>query len=78
MAPAGDNPVMTREVDAAEDPASHAEVDVADEAAIARWAAALGTTDEALLGAVQAVGRRIDRIKEYLGEGGDAAEQIDG
>jgi len=67
-----------REVDAAEDPASQAEVETADDAAVARWAAALGTTDEALMGAVQAVGRRIDRIKEYLGEGGDAAEQVDG
>lgn len=69
---------MTRETDAAFDPASHAEIDVADQAAIIRWAAALGTTDEAMLHAVQVVGTRIDRIKEYLGEGGSAGEQVDG
>jgi hypothetical protein len=69
---------MTRESDAADDAASQALVDFGSEAAIARWATALGTTDEALIRAIQAVGARVDRIKEFLGEGGDAAEQVDG
>ncbi|HZV92761.1 MAG TPA: DUF3606 domain-containing protein [Caldimonas sp.] len=69
---------MTHESDAAEDPSSEAMVDFASEASIVRWARALGTTDEALMSAIQAVGARVDRIKEYLGEGGDADEQIDG
>lgn len=69
---------MTRESDAADDAASQALVDFASEADVARWAAALRTTDEALLSAIQAVGARIDRIKEFLGEGGDAGEQVDG
>ena len=38
---------------------------------------ALGTTDEALMKAIQVVGTRIDRIKEYLGSGGMAADQED-
>lgn len=62
---------------AAEDPASHAEVDVDDKASIERWSRALGTTDAALMNAVQAVGTRIDRIKDYLGAGGMAADQAD-
>ncbi len=69
---------MTRESDAADDAASQQMVDFASDADVARWAAALGTTDEALLGAIQAVGARVDRIKEYLGEGGDAGVQTDG
>ena len=36
-----------------------------------RWCEALGTTDEALLKAVQKVGTRVDRIKAYLGAGGN-------
>ncbi len=55
---------------AAEDPQSHANVDVNDKAAVDRWAKALGTTDEALMNAVKAVGTRIDKIKDYLGAGG--------
>ena len=72
------NARMTHETDAAEDPDSEAMVDFSSEAAIVRWASALGTTDEALMSAIQAVGARVDRIKEFLGEGGDADEQIDG
>lgn len=55
---------------AAEDPYSHADVDVTDKAAVDRWANALGTTDEAMMNAVKAVGTRIDKIKDYLGAGG--------
>ena len=69
---------MTRESDAADDATSQEMVDFASEEGIARWAAALGTTDEALLSAIPEVGARVDRIKEFLGEGGDAGEQIDG
>ena len=69
---------MTTETAAAEDPRSEVEVDVTDRAAIDRWTRALGLTDEALLKAVQVVGPRVDRIKDYLGAGGMAAEQVDG
>jgi len=68
---------MSNETEEAEDPASHARIDVSDAAAIARWTTALGTTDEALLKAVQVVGPRIDRIKDYLGAGDAAGEQVD-
>ena len=68
---------MTSETRAADDPASKAEIDVHDQAAIERWTKALGVTDEALLKAVQVVGTRVDRIKDYLGPG-RAAEQSDG
>ncbi len=69
---------MSRETNAAENPQSHAEVDVGDPAAVIRWTEALGITDEALLKAVQVVGKRVDRIKDYLGAGGMAGEQVDG
>ncbi len=68
---------MTPESEAADDPASKAEIDVHDAAAIERWTRALGVTDEALLKAVQVVGTRVDRIKDYLGAG-RAGEQSDG
>ena len=68
---------MTTETSAAEDPGSHAAVDVGDAAAVRRWTEALGTTDEALLKAVQVVGSRVDRIKDYLGAGGNADDQVD-
>ena len=67
---------MTTETAAAEDPRSEAEVDVTDRAAIDRWTRALGLTDEALLKAVQVVGPRVDRIKDYLA-GGAAGQQQD-
>lgn len=63
---------------AAEDAASTEELQLNDHGSVQRWAAALGTTDEALIGAAQAVGTRIDRIKEYLGAGGMAPRQEDG
>ncbi len=62
---------------AAEDPRSQAEVDVGDPSSVARWSRALGVTDEALQRAVQAVGRRVDRIKDYLGAGGMGGDQED-
>jgi hypothetical protein len=68
---------MSNETEAAEDPQSHARVDVSDAAAVARWTAALGITDEALLKAVQVVGARVDKIKDYLGAGGNADDQVD-
>ena len=67
---------MTSETQAADDPASKVEIDVRD-GAIVRWSEALGITDEALLKAVQVVGPRVDRIKDYLGAG-RAGEQSDG
>lgn len=68
---------MTTDRDAARDPASREEIDVGDPGSLARWAEALQTTDEALLNAVRRVGPRIDRIKDYLGAGGMAGEQVD-
>jgi hypothetical protein len=68
---------MTSETKAADDPDSQADVDVSDKAAVERWTQALGVTDEALWKAVQMVGTRVDRIKDYLGAG-RAGEQSDG
>ena len=68
---------MSAESRAADDPASEASINVADRAAVERWTRALGVTDEALLHAVQVVGRRVDRIKDYLA-GGMAGEQSGG
>ena len=65
-------------LEAAQDPRSHAEVDVDDKASLERWSRALGTTDEALVNAVRKVGRRVDRIKDYLGAGGMARDQEGG
>lgn len=69
---------MVNPTQAAENPHSTASVDVNDKASIARWAMALGTTDEALMNAVQEVGTRVDKIKDYLGAGGMAADQSGG
>ena len=68
---------MTAETHAAEDPGSQTHIDVSDKAAVERWSKALAVTDEALCKAVQEVGTRIDRIKDYL-TGGGAAQQSDG
>lgn len=68
---------MTSETTAADDPDSQANVDVSDKAAVERWTKALGVTDEALCKAVQMVGTRVDKIKDYLGAG-RAGEQSDG
>ncbi len=69
---------MSKETQAAEDADSRVEIDVGDPAAVARWSAALGSTDSALLKAVQMVGPRIDKVKDYLGAGGMADQQVDG
>jgi hypothetical protein len=68
---------MSNETNAAEDPNSRATVDIGDAAAVRRWTDALGITDEALMKAVQVVGPRVDRIKDYLGSGGMAGDQSD-
>ena len=68
---------MTAETTAAEDPGSEVHIDVGDKAAVERWCKALSVTDEALWKAVQEVGTRIDKIKDYLTAGG-AADQVDG
>ena len=68
---------MTDETQAAHDTSSKEDIDLQDAAAVKRWSQALGTTDEALIGAVQAVGTRIDKVKDYLGAGGMAGDQED-
>jgi len=68
---------MTAETNAADDPESEVYIDMSDKAAVERWCGALAVTDEALWKAVQEVGTRIDKIKDYL-TGGDAADQVDG
>jgi hypothetical protein len=68
---------MTTETKAADDPGSEAYIDVSDKAAVDRWCKALGITDEALWKAVQEVGTRVDKIKDYLGAG-SASNQVDG
>lgn len=68
---------MSHESEAAHNASSQEQVNLQDEAAVRRWSEALGTTDEALVGAAQAVGTRIDRIKDYLGAGGMAGDQED-
>lgn len=68
---------MTAETTAAEDPGSEVHIDVGDKAAVERWCKALSVTDEALWKAVQEVGTRIDKVKDYLTAGG-AADQVDG
>jgi hypothetical protein len=62
----------------ARDPGSRADVDLSDPAAVERWCRALGVTDEALIKAVEVVGPRVDKIKDYLGAGGMAGDQEDG
>jgi hypothetical protein len=62
----------------ADDPPPDAQVDIGDRAAVQRWSRRLGVTDEALIGAVQAVGPRVDRVQDYLGAGGMAADQEGG
>ena len=68
---------MTTDTEAARDPDSRDHVETGDPASVERWSQALGTTDEALLKAVQVVGTRVDRIKSYLGSGGMAGDQSD-
>lgn len=68
---------MSLEHQAAQTSSSQEEINIDDRAAVQRWSKALGTTDEALIGAVQAVGTRIDKVKDYLGAGGMAGDQED-
>jgi Protein of unknown function (DUF3606) len=68
---------MTAETNAADDPGSEVYIDMSDSEAVERWCKALAVTDEALWKAVQEVGTRIDKIKDFLGAGG-AGEQVDG
>ena len=64
------------ENEAARNGASTAEVDIEDRESLRRWSGALGVPAEALESAVQAVGPRVDRIKDYLASG-MAGEQED-
>ena len=68
---------MSTAANAAQDPRSETEIQVGDKASIDRWSHALGVTDAALMKAVQEVGPRIDKIKDYLGAGGMAGDQAD-
>jgi hypothetical protein len=63
-------------VNSASDPASQTTMDLDTPERLARWAGALGVTDEALQSAVKAVGPRVDRVKDYL-TGGLAGKQED-
>jgi hypothetical protein len=67
---------MTKEADAAKDAGSQEEVDIASRDSLQRWSTALGVTPEALQSAVQAVGPRVDEIKDYL-TAGMAGDQED-
>ena len=60
---------MAGESKAASDPESRATVRLDDAASLQRWADALKVTPEALRSAVQAVGPRVDQIKDYLTAG---------
>ena len=61
----------------AQDPRSQAEVEIEPPERLAEWARQLGVTPQALQGAVQAVGPRVDRVKDHL-TGGAAGGQSDG
>jgi hypothetical protein len=62
---------------AAHDPRSQEMVETEPPERLAHWAQALKVTPEALRAAVQAVGPRVDRIKDHL-TGGAAGRQQDG
>jgi hypothetical protein len=68
---------MSREMQVAHDSSSQEQIDLSSQISVQRWSQALGTTDDALLTAAQAVGTRIDKIKDYLGAGGMAGDQED-
>jgi hypothetical protein len=61
----------------ARDPASQAEVQTRPPEALRHWAQELGVTTDALQAAVQAVGPRVDRVKDFL-TGAGAGGQSDG
>lgn len=67
---------MTTEADAAKNADSREEVEIDSRESLQRWSTALGVTPEALESAVQAVGTRVDRIKDYL-TAGMAGDQED-
>lgn len=52
---------------------SREEIDIGSPERLQRWARELGVPPEALESAVQAVGTRIDKVKDYLaaGQAGD-------
>ena len=62
---------------AAEDPRSQAQIETEPPEQLMHWARALKTTPDALMAAVQAVGPRVDRVKDHLTAGG-AGRQQDG
>ncbi|MDB5817862.1 MAG: hypothetical protein JWQ11_1502 [Rhizobacter sp.] len=66
---------MTEETAAADDAGSKDQIDMKDRASVDRWATALGTTAEALESAVQAVGPRVDRVKDHLAAGGASDQE---
>ncbi|UUX96056.1 DUF3606 domain-containing protein [Aquabacterium sp. J223] len=74
---------MSADADRASDdlPAPHAasttEIDVHGPGRLEHWARELGVPPQTLLAAVQAVGPRVDRVKDHLTAGG-AAGQADG
>jgi hypothetical protein len=78
LTPAPPPEAKPEQVEAAEDPGSRETIDVEDRDDLDRWATALGTTDSALAAAVQHVGSRLDRVKDFLGQGGIASVQEDG
>ena len=55
--------------DAARNANSEAEVDIRNQESLQRWSSALGVPAEALESAVQAVGPKVNRIKDYLTAG---------
>ena len=69
-------PTETPKEQAATDPQSTQVVDLTDDRSLREWSTALSVTPEALKSACQAVGPRIDRIKDWL-TGGMAGDQED-
>lgn len=60
---------------AAHDPDSRACIELEPPARLAHWAKELGVTVEALESAVQAVGPRLDRVKDHLTAGQAGSQQ---
>jgi hypothetical protein len=68
---------MTDPVKTASDPESHALIEIEPPERLARWAKELSVPSEALVSAVQKVGPRVDKVKDYL-TGGQAGDQQGG
>jgi hypothetical protein len=68
---------MSTADDDARRPNSRATIDTEPPERLAEWARTLGVTEDALASAVQAVGPRVDRVKDYL-TGGLAGRQSGG